>query len=73
MEEKIISAKRNCQSLFGSIPSGLVTLFTIPITGHAVRHEFILLETENHLILIEISAETKSKQMPFIAININNF
>ncbi|CAK68342.1 unnamed protein product (macronuclear) [Paramecium tetraurelia] len=54
LKEKIVKVQRNCQSLFKCIPSGILTPLSWIIGGVAVRHEYILLETINHLATIEL-------------------
>ncbi|CAD8198099.1 unnamed protein product [Paramecium pentaurelia] len=54
LKEKIIKVERNCQSLFKCFPSGILTPLSWIIGGVAVRHEYILLETINHLVTLEL-------------------
>jgi hypothetical protein len=54
MDEKIKKAERWCQSLWQWIPSGLATIVTWTLFATAVRHEYIIITTEKHVILMEI-------------------
>ncbi|CAD8108752.1 unnamed protein product [Paramecium primaurelia] len=54
LKEKIIKVERNCQSLFKCFPSGILTPLSWIIGGVAVRHEYILLQTINHLVTLEL-------------------
>ena len=39
----------------GWFPSGLFTLFTYPLSGMAVRHEYIIIETPNKMMSVELT------------------
>ena len=54
LKEKIVKVERNCQSLFKCFPSGILTPLSWIIGGVAVRHEYVLIQTINHLATIEL-------------------
>ncbi|CAD8190953.1 unnamed protein product [Paramecium octaurelia] len=54
MNEKITQIDRCCQSVWQYIPSGIATALTWIITGQALRHEFVIIDTTNHTCCIEL-------------------
>lgn len=58
-QEKVYKVERWCRTLGNKwyLPSGLLTLITMPLIGQAVRHEYILAYTKNFLVLIEVNAD----------------
>ena len=57
MDEEITLVKRSCCSLTGKFPSGILTLVTWTLVGQTFRHEFVIIHTQNHFILIEIQLD----------------
>ena len=70
LEENVLELERCCCSLTGWFPSGVFTLVTWPLTNHTVRHEYCILKTENHYILIELTGVDSSKKNAVISIKI---
>ena len=55
LKERVISVKRCAASLFGIVPSGLLTPLTMIFAGRACRHEYLIIHTDNHVIHAEIT------------------
>ena len=53
--QQIKSVLRCAESLTGIFPSGLLTFITYPLSGMAVRHEYIIIETPNIMMSVEIT------------------
>lgn len=53
--EYITCIKRCCCSMTEWFPSGIFTVGSFLLFGTAVRHEYILVHTQNYVILIEVS------------------
>jgi len=64
--EKVTSVKRCCCSLTGWFPSGIITVVTWMLVGQAVRHEFVICNTSNFVILIEVARSPKSSKTKYI-------
>ncbi|CAD8125693.1 unnamed protein product [Paramecium sonneborni] len=54
MNETIIQIDRCCQSVWKYIPSGIATIITWTLTGQAMRHEFIIIDTIHHSCCLEL-------------------
>jgi hypothetical protein len=54
MKEKVIHIERHCESLFKCFPSGMLTPFSWILGGVAVRHEYVIVQTTNHVVTIEL-------------------
>ncbi|CAK91759.1 unnamed protein product (macronuclear) [Paramecium tetraurelia] len=54
MNETIIQIDRCCQSVWQYFPSGIATIFTWALTGQAMRHEFVIIDTTNHICCLEL-------------------
>ncbi|CAD8125314.1 unnamed protein product [Paramecium sonneborni] len=62
MHETIIQIDRCCQSVWQYIPSGIATIFTWALTGQAMRHEFIIIDTINHICCLELVKDQGEQQ-----------
>ncbi|CAK91758.1 unnamed protein product (macronuclear) [Paramecium tetraurelia] len=62
MKEKIIQIDRCCQSIWQYFPSGIATIFTWALTGQAMRHEFVIIDTTNHICSLELVKDKNEQQ-----------
>ncbi|CAD8104019.1 unnamed protein product [Paramecium primaurelia] len=62
MNDQIIQIDRCCQSVWQYFPSGIATIFTWAFTGQAMRHEFVIIDTQNHICCIELVKDRGDQQ-----------
>lgn len=60
-DENIITVHRCASSLFSFIPSGIFTPISWFLLGQAIRHEYVIVHTDNYAMLIEIGGISPNK------------